>query len=234
MESLEEIELPSPLMVITDRARSTQALPEALVSAAKGGARWIRVREPDLDLFSYISLCHVLIDVVADPRVTWAVRPSAYAMLRTAYPELRLSVHCAERDPHFAAADVSTLVGRSVHGETFAASAVRQRSSTRDERAVAFSEARAHAPQYLLLAPVFATESKPGVRPAGIGMIREVAQGGNTVVALGGITPANVSDCVRAGARAVAVCGDVLSAADPGERVRALLSVLSEHEEILR
>ncbi len=202
MDSPDDVVLPSPLMVITDRARSLLALPDALRGAAQGGARWIRVREPDLDLFAYIALCHVLLDAVSDPRVTWAVRPSAYAMLRTAYPELRLSVHCTERDALFAAAAVSTLVGRSVHAE---------------------ADAFSHAAHYLLLAPVFATASKPDAAPAGVRAIRDAARSGVAVVALGGITSDNARECLMAGARGVATCGYVLSAEDPADRVRSLL-----------
>jgi thiamine monophosphate synthase len=213
VERADDVVFPSPLLLITDRKRSTLALPDALHDAVKHGARWIRVREPDLDLFSYIALCHVLIDTVADPRVTWAVRPSAYAMLRTAYTELRLSVHCTERDAHFTAADVFTLVGRSVHAQTIT---------------------QASAAHYLLLAPVFATASKPDAVPAGVEAIRTAALSRTAVVALGGVSPANVAACIAAGARAVAACGYVLDAEHPGARVRELLSALSEYEEILR
>lgn len=209
MESSDEVVLPSRLMVITDRVRTEHALPDALQHAVRGGARWIRVREPDLDLFSYIALCHVLIDTVADPRVTWSVRPSAYAIVRTAYPELRLAVHCAERDALFAATDASTIVGRSVHRET-----PRERSP---------------AAHYLLFAPVFATDSKPGVAPAGVESLRALVDAsGAAVVALGGVTSATVAECALAGARAVAACSFVLHATDPAERVRALLSAWPE------
>jgi thiamine-phosphate pyrophosphorylase len=46
--------------------------------------------------------------------------------------------------------------------------------------------------------------------------------GGVPVFPIGGITPANAGDLVRAGARRVAVGSAVLDAPDPAEAVRAL------------
>lgn len=218
--------LPSSLLVITDRHRAAEPLTTVLADATRGGARWIRVREPDLGLFEYISLCHALIDAVASARVVWSVRPPAYALLRTAHPDLRLAVHLTARDAPFAAPESVALVGRSVHRDTLAGERVTDASD------------------YLLLAPVFATSSKPGVSPLGTPGLRDYAQGalvpgdsvmGDSVpddpaplrvppiVALGGITVERVAQCRDAGAMGVAVCGGVMESESPADSVRAYL-----------
>jgi thiamine-phosphate pyrophosphorylase len=198
--------LPSSLFVITDRHRASRPLTSVLQDAVYGGARWLRVREPDLGLFEYIALCHALIESVRNARVVWSVRPAAYAMMRSAYPELRLAVHLTGRDAEWAGPDPSLLIGRSVHG------------------VVPSGEVMSPQAAYLLLAPVFNTDCKPDVPPLGVTAISARArQASQAIVALGGVTVNRVAACRAAGASAVAVCGGIMESADPAERVRAYL-----------
>ncbi len=225
--------LPSPLLVISDRHRSVQPLPAALADAVRGGARWLRVREPDLDLFAYVALCRVLVDTVADARVTWSVRPQAYLLLRTAYPELRLGVHLTARDAPWAAPERTVLTGRSVHaGDLAEHAAVANDDAWDDEQHDASDDERRHrGPDYLLFAPVFATASKPGIVPAGPDALAGMAtRQAVPIVALGGITPSNVAACRTAGAAGVAVCGGVIGSEEPMVRVREYLEALAGRE----
>lgn len=237
--------LPSPLCVITDRHRSSDVLPDVLQSAVRGGARWIRAREPDLDLLAYVALCHVLIDAVADARVTWSVRPSAYVLLRSAWPELRLGVHLTSADPPWRASDAGVPVGRSVHVHARVHkhvhignnAAVQAKTDARS--AVVPRAAPDEAVDYQLLAPVFHTACKPDAVPAGTlaitrlsravsapGIALEGAPAFTSVVALGGVTPEQVADCLRAGASGVAVCGGVMASDTPDVAVAAYLGAL--------
>jgi len=202
----EPVPLPSSLFVITDRHRASQPLTSVLQHAVHGGARWLRVREPDLGLFEYVALCHALIESVRNARVVWSVRSAAYALLRTAYPELRFAVHRTGRDAEWAGPDPSLLIGRSVHGEAQTGEPVSSQSG------------------YLLLAPVFETACKPDVPPLGVTAISARArQTSQPIVALGGVTVDRVTACRAAGASAVAVCGGIMESADPAEQVRAYL-----------
>jgi len=197
--------LPSSLLVVTDRHRASEPLTSVLTDAARGGARWIRVREPDLGLFEYVSLCHVLLESVSHPRVVWSVRPHAYAMLRTSYPEARLAVHLTGRDAEWTGPRESLLIGRSVHVEPDA------------DRIPLFA-------RYLLLAPVFDTVSKPDATPLGVTAIGEcVRRNHQHVVALGGVMVDRVATCRDAGASAVAVCGGIMESDEPAVRVREYL-----------
>ena len=203
--------LPSLLFVITDRHRASEPLTSVLSEAVRGGARWLRVREPDLELFAYVSLCHALIESVSNAHVVWSVRPHAYAMLRTAYPELRLAVHLTGRDAEWTGAGESLLVGRSVH---VAAGAV--------ERVPPLAS-------YLLLAPVFDTACKPDATPLGVAAIGDcVRRSTRHVVALGGVTVARVATCRDAGASAVAVCGGIMESDEPVVRVREYLDAWAQ------
>jgi thiamine-phosphate pyrophosphorylase len=66
---------------------------------------------------------------------------------------------------------------------------------------------------YIGVGPVFATATKPGVRPVGVELVREVAARVKTpFFAIGGITLDNIDEVLRAGATRVAVVSAILKA----------------------
>ena len=79
---------------------------------------------------------------------------------------------------------------------------------------------------YVTASPVFVTASKPGYGPAlGLdGLARIVGRAPGPVVALGGITPQNAALCFEAGARGIAVMGEVMRATDPQATVEDMLA----------
>jgi thiamine-phosphate pyrophosphorylase len=78
---------------------------------------------------------------------------------------------------------------------------------------------------YVTLSPIFASASKPGYGPAlGLaGLAACVAACAGPVIALGGVTAATAPLCLAAGARGVAVMGEVMRADDPRLAVERLL-----------
>lgn len=87
------------------------------------------------------------------------------------------------------------------------------------------------AVDYVTLSPVYASRSKPGYGPA-LGLARFAAAAAGLrraaapvpVVALGGVaTPAQVVDCLAAGAHAVAVLGAFMRSADPAATAATLV-----------
>ena len=82
---------------------------------------------------------------------------------------------------------------------------------------------------YVTVSPVFLTASKPGYGPAlGLdGLARIVAEVRGPVVALGGITAQNALLCLSAGARGLAMMGEVMRSADPRAIVEHVLSVMN-------
>jgi len=81
-------------------------------------------------------------------------------------------------------------------------------------------------PTYAALGPVFATETKPTAPAVGLDYVRQAKKildgTGIGNVAIGGITPDNVEDVLKAGATAIAVCAAVTKAGDPAVACRAL------------
>ena len=84
----------------------------------------------------------------------------------------------------------------------------------------------AQGADYIGFGPIFATQSKPGAPlppPHGIdGLRRAVQRSKVPVVAIGGITAANVRDIYRAGAHCAAAIAELCRAADPAAAARAM------------
>jgi thiamine-phosphate pyrophosphorylase len=81
-------------------------------------------------------------------------------------------------------------------------------------------------PTYVSLGPVFSTRTKPTAEPVGLGYVREgirlLSETGIGHVAIGGITPANIGQVLKAGASVIAVCAAVTEAKDPATACKAL------------
>jgi thiamine-phosphate pyrophosphorylase len=82
---------------------------------------------------------------------------------------------------------------------------------------------------YIAVGPIFATTSKENPDPVlGVEELARIAQSvQKPVVAIGGVTLENAGDVVRAGAQAVAVIQNILSASNVPERVRAWIETLN-------
>lgn len=96
-------------------------------------------------------------------------------------------------------------IGRSVHSADEAARAA-------DEGA-----------DYVIAGSVFETATHPGLPAAGLGLVTAVARSGLPVIAIGGITDANVAAVRDAGAWGVAAIRALWHAKDPAAAALALL-----------
>ncbi|WP_448641803.1 thiamine phosphate synthase [Geodermatophilus sp. URMC 63] len=184
---------PPRLLVVTDRTQAAGPLPEVVAAAVDAGARAVWLRDRDLPPVERRALAGEL-QVVLDPvggLLVWGGAAGA--------PE-GTAVHLAAADPFPAVRP--PLVGRSCHSAAEVARAA-------DEGC-----------DWVTLSPFAPTASKPGYGPAlGTGGLAALAPGAPPVLALGGVTPADVPALLAAGAHGVAVMGPVMR--DP--------SVVREH-----
>ncbi len=86
----------------------------------------------------------------------------------------------------------------------------------------------AESPDYLLVGPVYPTNSKPGHPGGGLSLVEATAQATAPVplLAIGGIDATNAPAAIDAGAAGVAVRGAILSAADPERAARSVLAAM--------
>jgi thiamine monophosphate synthase len=172
------------LLVLTDRTQASAPLPETVAAAVDAGARAVVLREKDLPLAERDRLAEALTALLAPVGglLVWAGADGCAG---------RSAVHLSARDRLPAARP--PLVGRSCHD------------------AAEIAGAAAEGCDWVFASPVHATASKPGYGPAlGTTGLARLVPGAPPVYALGGITPRDAGDCLRAGAVGIAVMGPVM------------------------
>ncbi len=196
-----------PLLIITDRRQAERGLPDLAEAAFRAGARWLSLREKDLDADRRLELLRALV-ALGEGRgacVTLHGAPETAAAAGAAGVHLPAggAVAAARRR-----LGPEAVIGISVHDEAELAAAA--------------------GADYVTVSPVFVSASKPGYGPAlgPEGLRALVRRASCPVIALGGVTAATAPACLEAGAAGVAVMGPVMRAADPGRAVEALLRSL--------
>ncbi len=197
--------LPVPtLMLVTDRHRSRTPLIEAVDAAVAAGVDFVQLREPDLSDEEMRHLAVELLGLIGPDRLILNGRPNLSL-------ELRIGLHLRDDQspPDRPAADHDrTLRGRSFHGQPGARRADRR-------------------PDYLLAGNVFGTRTHPGRPPRGLGWLYEIVRRSDVpVLAIGGITAANVTSVMACGCHGVAVIDAILAETDPGTAAGTLRAAL--------
>jgi thiamine-phosphate pyrophosphorylase len=202
--------LPSRLLVVTDRHQAAAPLDAIAAEAVRAGARWIWLRDRDMPRSERRDLALRLIAI--------ARRQGAHVSIGG---DVALAAEVTADGVHLAAGASVTaaraqlgaqvLLGISAHGEGDVAAAA------------------SGGADYVTLSPIFPTGSKPGYGPAlGLAALTRAARLGIPVVALGGVTAASGSACLRAGAAGVAVMGEIMRAASRNGGVGDAVRTLSE------
>ena len=198
-----------PLLVISDRQQARRPLEEIADAVFAGGCRWFSLREKDLLPAERYALLRAL--VVLGRR--WGATVTVHEDIDAAVMAGAAGVHLPSGgNPEAVRSRLpDALIGASAHYA---------------EEASALLHAGA---DYVTISPVFLTDSKPGYGPAvGLdGLADIVVQTPGPVIALGGISAENAALCRSAGARGVAVMGEIMRAADPRSVVEAILREIS-------
>jgi thiamine-phosphate pyrophosphorylase len=196
----------APLLVISDRSQARRPLLEIAAAAFAGGCRWFSLREKDLPAAERRALLAELVALGRRYGATVMAHDDIEAVLATGADGVHLS---GGSKPAAARRRLPQgLIGVSAHSAAEAAAVLRAGAD------------------YVTLSPIFLTDSKPGYGPA-LGLDALAAAAPGPVIALAGITPDNAASCLAAGARGVAVMGEVMRAEDPEVMVRRLLAAFS-------
>jgi thiamine-phosphate pyrophosphorylase len=204
--------LPSRLLLVTDRHQAAAPLDEIVSEAIAAGARWIWLRDRDLPPAERRALAQRLIALAR-----------AYGAKLSVGGDVALAAEIAADGVHLPAG-ASIAAARARLG-------ARARIGVSAHHDAEVAAAAAAGADYATLSPIFATASKPGYGPAlGVAALARAAPHGLPVLALGGVTPERVDDCLNAGAAGIAVMGEVMRAAGrPGgvhEAVRRYAAAL--------
>ena len=198
-----------PLLVISDRGQAKRPLIEIAAAAFEGGCRWFSLREKDLPAAERRTL---LAELIARGR-RYSATIMAHDDIDAVEAVGAAGVHLPSGgDPGMARRRLPQgLIGVSAHSGAEAAAQLRAGAD------------------YVTLSPIFLTDSKPGYGPAlGLGALAAAtAIAPGPIVALAGINPDNAAQCLAAGARGIAVMGEIMRAADPEATVRLLLAAMA-------
>ena len=199
-----------PLLVISDRRQARRPLEEVAEAVFAGGCRWFSLREKDLTPEERRVLLGELVPL-----------GRRFGAVVTAHEDIEAVAAIGADGVHVPGGGSPDAVRARLPGALIGASA-----HSADE-AVALLRAGA---DYVTVSPVFMTASKPGYGPAlGLEALASVAaRSPGPVVALGGITPENAAQCIAAGARGVAVMGEVMRSVDPQATVERILRGISD------
>jgi len=201
------MKLPAPaLLVITDRQQAALPLETIAESVFAAGCRWLSLREKDLTPAERLSLLRRLARIAAEWNATIGVHDDMEAACAVPGAALHLpasaSVAAARR-----ALGPDRLIGRSAHaGDTLSGPDIA-------------------GLDYVTLSPIFLSSSKPGYGPAlGLADLAEAVRHATVpIIALGGIQPGSVGECLDASAAGVAVMGEPMRTTDPARIIKSLL-----------
>lgn len=197
-------------MLVTDRHRAgRRPLLDSIALAVEAGVDAVQLREKDLperDFYELALATHRVIrgrcPLLLNSRLDIAIIIGAQGVH---LPEDGLPIEAARR-----LAPEQFLIGKSVHDLAGAIDAQREGCD------------------YVQLGTIFVTDSKPGLRPAGLELVRATtAVLAIPCVPVGGIDASNAGDVIRAGAGGVAVVSAILQAEEPGAVVREIQAALA-------
>ncbi len=177
--------------------------------AVAGGADCIQLREKSLDGRELLARASALVRLGRDLNVSVIVNDRPDIALLAGAAGVHLGQHDLPIDQVRRLAGEGLLIGISTEST---------------DQAV---EAASHGADYCGIGPMFPTATKEKPRLAGPDAVRAYLGaprlGGIPHLAIGGITPANVGEVVRAGAKGIAVSSCVCAAPDPEAACRQLL-----------
>jgi thiamine-phosphate diphosphorylase len=181
--------------MITDRRRlgpdGEDVLVRRVARAAAMGVDLVQVRERDLDARALSRLVARCIDSVKGTRTRVLVNDRLDVALATGAHGVHLRGDSIPAARARSMVPAGFLIGRSVHS-------VDEAIRVSDEGGV----------DYLLFGAVFATTSKPGYTPAGVGMLADVARATSVpVLGVGGITAETIGQLAGTGSAGFAAIG---------------------------
>jgi len=201
-----------PLYLIADRhACGGRPLLDVVRAATAAGVRWVQYREKSLTRRARYQEALRLRTLTLNAGTALIIND-----------ELDLAVAVEADGLHLGQEDLPLPVARRWLG---AGRVIGVSTHTVDEARRAIEEGA----DYVAVGPIFPTAVKAARPPVGCDAIRRVrAMSGIPLVAIGGITPDNVGEVIRAGANGAAVITAVCGAADAGAAVAALHRAMAQ------
>ena len=205
-------QIPTPcLCLVTDRHQCAgRTLDDVVARAVEGGVNLVQLREKDLPAKQLLILGQRLRNITRgrallfiNDRVDIALACEADGVQ---LGEEGLPVSAAQR-----VSGARLLLGRSVHSAADALAA------------------DADGADLIVVGTIFSTGSHPGSTPSGVELLTQLnARVGAPYLAIGGVTPENVSSVIDAGASGAAVITAITRSEDPAQASQNLMGKMQE------
>lgn len=202
------------LYVITNRHLCTPKSLFTVVSEILDvGVKAIQLREKDLNDVALFKLAKLISDLCQTHNAHLFINTNTKVAMDVGAIGIHLPDTDVSVDKVNAASDSNFLIGCSIHGVDAA------------------KKREAEGADFVTYSPIYTTKNKPGYGPAvGVGNLEKLIKQVNLpVFALGGITPARVGECLRAGASGIAVMSGIMSPTDAAQRAKEYLSALCDN-----
>src|SRR6266568_2194860 len=202
------------LYLITDRHQTGgRPLTEVVRLSLVGGVRAVQLRERDLSGAALYRLAMELSGLTADFNARLIINDRPDIALAVGADGVHIGVNSLPVAAVRALLGEDRIVGYSAHGI--------------DEAL----RAQGDGADLVTFGPLFPTPSKAAYgEPCGVKKLAEAAAALNVpVIALGGISPANLTEALSADIQGVAVISAILSADDPSGAAAFLLKKIEEH-----
>ena len=201
------------LYVVSDRQQTAgRPLDEVIAAAARGGLGAVQLREKDLSARDLHDLGVSLQETLLPHRVPLLINDRIDVALALDAAGVHLAGHSLPTRSARRVLGPDKLLGVSTHSLDAARQAAEEGAD------------------FVVFGPVFATPSKLAYGPPqGLPRLAEVVRDVPVpVIAIGGITPANVPQVMQTGAHGVAMIRAVLAAPDPCAATQELCRLLGE------
>jgi thiamine-phosphate pyrophosphorylase len=207
----QRVELP-PLYAILDPEQTQgRAAETVLLELLKGGIQWLQLRAKVLSPRDFVQFARGIHGLTHSSGCRVIVND-----------RVDIALACAADGVHLGQEDLPLRAARKLMGDRIIG------ISTHDVEQA--KEAEAGGADYIGFGPMFGTATKEtGYSARGFQMLRQVREAVSLpIVAIGGITEANVNQVWQAGADSAAIISDLLSADDISDKVKRILTLRQE------
>jgi thiamine-phosphate pyrophosphorylase len=177
----------------------------AVEQALAGGVDWVQLRDKSGSAAAMWAQGRALLQLARAANAALSINDRLDVALALKADGVHLAGQSLPVAPTVELAHGRVLVGRSVHGLEEAVQAARDGAD------------------YLTFGHVFPSTSKPGLPPRGLAQLSEVVEAVDVpVLAIGGITLANLDSVLATGCAGIAVISAILSATSPQHAAQSL------------
>jgi thiamine-phosphate diphosphorylase len=202
------LQLP-PLYAVLDPEQTKGRAPEtALLELLEGGTQWLQLRAKAMPPRDFLELARAA-----------RRRTHSSGCRLIVNDRVDIALGCSADGVHLGQEDLPLRAARKLMGERIIG------ISTHDVEQA--KEAEAGGADYIGFGPMFGTTTKEtGYSARGLEMLRQVREAVRIpIVAIGGITEANVAEVWQAGVDSAAIISDLLGAENIAEKVKRILAL---------